>query len=92
MKLYLCVFRDFWKLIFKGEQEKDSIIRSHSCEGRIKKYVSRHRRLSSLASLVMPNGDPRDIFFYPTLTLMIDSNILAHRIRISEVLPLDRKS
>ena len=21
----------------------------------------------------MPNGDPRDRFFYPTLTLMIDS-------------------
>ena len=30
VKLYLCVFRDFWKLIFKyknsGEQEKESII------------------------------------------------------------------
>ena len=26
-----------------------------------------------LASLVMPNGDPQDRFFYPTLTLMIDS-------------------
>ena len=25
------------------------------------------------ASLVLPNGDPRDGFFYPTLTLMIDS-------------------
>ena len=25
------------------------------------------------ASLVMPNGDPRDRFFYPTLTLMMDS-------------------
>ena len=25
------------------------------------------------ASLVMPNGDPRDGFFYPTLTLMIVS-------------------
>ena len=25
------------------------------------------------ASLVMPNGDPRDGFFYPTLTLMMDS-------------------
>ena len=30
------------------------------------------------ASLMMPNGDPRDRFFYPTLTLMIDSyNLLA---------------
>ena len=26
-------------------------------------------------SLVMPNIDPLDGFFYPTLTLMIDSNI-----------------
>ena len=24
----------------------------------------------------MPNGDPRDGFFYPTLTLMIDSYML----------------
>ena len=29
-----------------------------------------------LASLVMPIGDPRDGFFYPTLTLMMDSYIL----------------
>ena len=28
------------------------------------------------ASLVMPNGDPRDRFFYPTLILMIDFYIL----------------
>ena len=27
-------------------------------------------------SLVMPNGDPWDSFFYPTLTLMIDSYTL----------------
>ena len=26
-------------------------------------------------SLVMPNGDPWDSFFYPTLTLMIDSSL-----------------
>ena len=31
------------------------------------------------ASLVMPNGDPRDRFFYPTLTLMIDSYSLIAR-------------
>ena len=24
----------------------------------------------------MPNGDPRDKFFYPTLTLIVDSYIL----------------
>ena len=27
----------------------------------------------------MPNGDPQDRFFYPTLTLMIDSYSLAER-------------
>ena len=31
------------------------------------------------ASLVMPNGDPRDGFFYPTLTLIIDSYFLFPR-------------
>ena len=30
------------------------------------------------ASLVMPNGDPRDGFFYSNLILMIDSNSLCH--------------
>ena len=28
------------------------------------------------ASLVMPMGDPRDGFLYPTLTLMMDSYIM----------------
>ena len=32
--------------------------------------------LSITASLVMPKSDPQDGFFYPTLTLMIDSYIL----------------
>ena len=40
------------------------------------KSVPRDHRLSSLASHVMPNGDPRDGFFYPTFTLMMDSNII----------------
>ena len=31
------------------------------------------------ASLVMPFGDPRDGYFYPTLTLMMDSYILVHQ-------------
>ena len=44
--------------------------------GRNRKSVPRDHRLSPLTSLVMPNGDPRDGFFYPTLTLMIDSYIL----------------
>ena len=35
-------------------------------------------------SLVMPNGDPRGRFFYPTLTLiMIKSNELAHIVIMS---------
>ena len=29
-------------------------------------------------SLAMPNGDPRDGFFFPTLTLMIYSFIIPH--------------
>ena len=48
----------------------------NSCEGGIEKSVPRDHRLSSLGKPdVMPNGDPRDGFFYPTLTLMIDSYI-----------------
>ena len=30
------------------------------------------RKIRPSASLVMPNGDPREGFFYPSLTLMID--------------------
>ena len=54
-----------------GEQKK----RIHySCEGRIEKNPSLGITVCHhSASLVMPNGDPRDGFFYPTLTLMIDS-------------------
>ena len=36
------------------------------------------------ASLMMPNGDPRDIFFYHTFTLMMDSYIV--RLRCDVVL------
>ena len=32
------------------------------------------------ASLVMPKGDPRDRFFYPTLTLLMDSYILTDHV------------
>ena len=28
--------------------------------------------MSKKKNLILPNGDPRDIFFYPTLTLLID--------------------
>ena len=38
----------------------------------------------------MPNGDPRDRIFYPTLTLMIDSYIInAHAYIFSEARGLD---
>ena len=35
-----------------------------------------HYTMAAPTSLVMPMGDPRDGFFYPTLTLMIDTYIL----------------
>ena len=41
-----------------------------SCEGRIEKSTPRDHSLSSLGK---SNGNPRDLFFCPTLTLMIDS-------------------
>ena len=44
-----------WEGLNSGEQEK-------------KIHYSREGRIDSL---VMQNGDPRDGFFYPTLTLMI---------------------
>ena len=40
--------------------------------GRIEKSIPLDHRLSS-ANLMMPLGDPQDGFFFPTLTLMIDS-------------------
>ena len=52
----------------------------YSCEGRIEKFVPQDHRLSSLGKPVMPNGDPRDWFFYATLTLMIDSYNLTGQI------------
>ena len=76
MKLYLSVFRDFLKLILKyknsGEQEKESIIRVRVGlkNPSLEITVCHHS-----ASLMMQNGDPRGGFFYPTLTLMIDSII-----------------
>ena len=48
-------------LMFKQEMqyEKETIIRV-----RIEKSIPGDHRLSSV---LMPNGDPRDCFFYPTL-------------------------
>ena len=54
------------------EQEKESIIRVRVGQKNPSlKTMDCHR----LASLVMSIRDPRDGFFYPTLTLMIDSYI-----------------
>ena len=50
---------------FNGEQEKESSRKENLSLGIT---VCHH-----LASLVMPNGDPCDGLFYPTLTLVIDS-------------------
>ena len=46
-----------------GEQEKESII-----------CVKVGQKNPCDASLVMQNGDPQDVFFHFTLTLMIDSD------------------
>ena len=35
-----------------------------------------HQFVTSLASHVMPNGDPREGFFFPSLTLMTDSYVV----------------
>ena len=43
------------------------------CEGRIENPPLRITVCHHSASLVMPKGDPQNIFFYPTLTLMMDS-------------------
>ena len=77
--MHLSVFRDFWKLILKfkknGEHGPKRI--HYSCEGRIENKTSLGITVCHhSASLVMPNGDARDGFLYPTLTLMIYSYIL----------------
>ena len=60
--------------LLSDEQEKESII--HVRWGR-KKSVPRDHHFHHWASLVMPMDDPRDRYFYPILTLMIDSPILS---------------
>ena len=49
---------------------KDSTARTHTY--RREEYAGSDNTTAT-ASLVIPNGDPRDGLFYPTLTLMIDS-------------------
>ena len=41
--------------------------------------------ISLTLNLVMPIGDPRDRFFYPTLTLMIDSYFLSQLLKTSGI-------
>ena len=77
MILHISVFSDFWKLIIKqnvnGEQENESIIymRVGYKNPSLEITVCHHS-----ASLVMPNCDPRNRFFYPTFTFMKDSDNL----------------
>ena len=61
------------KYSFICEQEKQSIIRMRQGykNPSLGITVCHHS-----ASLVMPNDDPRDNFFYPTHTLMMNSYIL----------------
>ena len=72
-------------MVFYGEQEKESVIRVRmgSKNTSLVIIVCHHS-----ASLVMPYSDPRDVFFDPTLTLMMDSYNLNHVIlptRLSRV-------
>ena len=56
-----------------GEQEKESIIRGRK-DRKIGPFGFFYHHS---ASLVMPNSDPKDGFFYPTLPLIIDFFILS---------------
>ena len=58
--------------VFNGEQEKEKVI----CV----------RMGWKNPSLMMPNCDPQDEFFHPTLTLVIDSYIILYRELITKVL------
>ena len=64
----LSVSRNFWKPFSKYKWWARKIIH-YSCENGTEKPVPRDHRLSSL-DFVMPIGDPRDRFFYPTLKLI----------------------
>ena len=64
----------------------------HECEGRIEKFVPRITVWHHEACRVMTNGDPEGWIFlsYPHTNNRLA--FLAHLIRISEILPMDRKS
>ena len=61
-------------MILSGEQENESIIRVRMGKNTFLAIPVCHHS----ASLVMPISDSWDGIFYPTLTLMMDSYILAH--------------
>ena len=61
-----------------GKQEKESIIRVRVGEKNLSLGIT---VCHHSASLVMPNGDPRDVFFYYTNTLMIYSFSLGKQCR-----------
>ena len=50
-----------------------SLLLNKNSGGQEKESIIRVRVRYNNPSLVMPNGDPQDRFFYPTLILMIDS-------------------
>ena len=67
----------------------------YSREGRIENPSLGITVFYHLASLVIPNGDPRDRFSHPTLTLMIDSYIIQYEIKyliISALLLLHKET
>ena len=71
---FLGVFFKTLNAVLNGKQEKESIIRVRMGLNNQSLVVT---ACHHSASLVMPNGDPRDGFFDPTLTLMMDSYILS---------------
>ena len=78
MKLYLSVFRDFWKLIFlkiKTVVSKKKFHFSCDSEGKIEKSVPLDHSLSSLGKPRDAKGRSSGRYFNPTLTLMIVSYI-----------------
>ena len=75
-KLYLSL--NYKNAVFEGEQEKESIIRVRMGLKNLSLTIT---VCHHSASLVMPIGDPRDGFFYPTLTLMIDSYCTSQHMR-----------
>ena len=74
-------------VVFNGQQDKKRKKKKkihQSCADGIEKSLPHNHSLSPLASLVMPNRDPRAGFFYPTLTLMMDSYNIPKQLLYSE--------